>query len=41
MRISIILDCFDHVEFALVDLIHEFPRALFLVGDLLNFKVEE
>jgi len=37
----VILDGFDGRQFALVDLIYEFPRSSFFVSDFLNFNVEE
>ena len=34
-------DYFNGQKFSLVDPIHKFPRALFLVGYFLNFEIEE
>jgi len=39
-RLTIIFDCFNSWEFVFVNPIHQFPRALPFVGDLLNLEVE-
>ena len=37
----VVLDGFDSRKFALVDSIHEFPRATSFIGDFLNFGIEK
>jgi len=38
---TIVLDCLDSWEFALMNPIHKFPRTYFLIRDLLDSEVEE
>jgi len=37
----VIFDGFDGGQFALINLVHEFPRSSFLVSNFLNFIVKE
>ena len=39
-RLIVIFDCFHSWQFVLVNPIHEFPRSLALVGDLLNLNIK-
>ena len=38
---TIMFDHFDSLEFAFINTIHQFPRALPFVGDFLNLEVEK
>jgi len=40
-RLSIILDSFTGREFALLDSLHQVPRALIRTSNLINPKIEE